>query len=166
VFILTFAVIGLSVFFYLSFKLKKRELKFLVYWVIIPLLIGTLIYLLFRPLSIRLFNVFNENQLNLIIQLRTNLGVSSSDFPVWFTNSLPDGLWLFSFTNILSLIWINRNGMVKNIFLLVPILIGLIHELIQFFNVNYGTFDIIDVFTYLIFYLFSCVLIKIIKLET
>ena len=135
--------------------MKRKELLFLIGWVIIPLLIGIVIYLLFRPLSIRVFNFFTEKQLSSIIQLRIELGTSFKELPSWFINSLPDGLWIFSFTNLLTLIWKDYNALFKKIILLSPLFIAMVHEIIQLFNPKYGTFDVIDIFTYLFFYLIA-----------
>ena len=73
----------------------------------------------------------------------------SDVFPNWFLYSLPDGLWLFSCTSILLVIWNNKISK-ENIYwiLLVPS-ISIISEIGQFFIIFPGTFDTIDLIFYL-----------------
>jgi len=70
----------------------------------------------------------------------------------WIIYNLPGALWVFSF----QVIFITKNE--KGIlFCLIPLCGALAIEVLQYFNLTDGTFDILDI----IFYLFSWILFMI-----
>lgn len=73
---------------------------------------------------------------------------AKNSLPDWFLFSLPDGLWIFSYTSLVLLIWRNKINR-ENFFwiAIIPILI-ILSELGQLFNIVPGTFDLIDVLLY------------------
>jgi len=73
--------------------------------------------------------------------------------PDWFLFSLPDGLWVFSYTSLTLLIW-GGNINKRNIFwvFLIPF-IAISYEMGQLFNIIPGTFDALD----LIFYIMGAI---------
>ncbi len=79
----------------------------------------------------------------------------------WFVYSLPDGLWLFSFTLIAMTIWQNVRKRIKGIVAISVLLFALIHEIGQLADWFRGTFDLIDVITYFIFWCIATIYIKI-----
>lgn len=119
------------------------------------ILLGGLIYVLFRSPSILMFEWFDQINLSkYVLELRSHIDSFSLILPNWFLYSLPDGLWLFSCVSLLLIIWDNKVSK-KNIFwiLLMPI-IAVSSELAQFMEIIPGTFDILD----LIFYIAGSVL--------
>jgi len=80
----------------------------------------------------------------------------SCDIVPYFINySLSDGLWTMSLTYILISIWKGlKNNSIIAVTSLAPI-IGVVLEYLQYFQFINGTFDIIDVFTIIIFYLIT-----------
>lgn len=119
------------------------------------IMLGGLIYILFRSPSILMFEWLDQINLSkYVLELRSYIDSYSLILPNWFLYSLPDGLWLFSYISFLLIIWDNKVSK-KNIFwiLLLPI-IAVSSELAQFMEIIPGTFDIVD----LIFYIAGSVL--------
>lgn len=107
--------------------------------VVFPLVLGTAIYCLFRDREIFLFELLRQLGLN--------------DFPSieiprnceFLATSLPDGLWVYSFTRWLSIIW----GRVTT-WHFVPPLLAIGSEIGQVTGLVPGTFDSCDLFAYLL----------------
>jgi hypothetical protein len=128
--------------------------------VICPLIIGGLIYISFRSLSLRLFTWFEMIGLNNITSsIRSVLYPLKNHLPSWTYFSLPDGLWVYSFSSALILLWHDQFKKGKY-WLLIPLMFGVLIELAQKIKLFPGTFDIID-FTFSILALsLSFIIIK------
>lgn len=114
-----------------------------------PLLVGGLLYLLFRSTTLRMFKWFAFIGFDSAIQsTRTNVLELKSHLPNWTFFSLPDGLWVYSFTSAILIYWNNDKQKVK-FWLLIPFTSGILIEIFQGFNLFPGTFDFIDL-TFLI----------------
>lgn len=115
---------------------------------LIPLLLGGLIYVLFRSQSLIMFGWVNAiGMYELINLLRAYINAYEVLIPNWFIYSLPDGLWIFSFTSALIIV----NGCKWNeykVWLLLPIGFGI--EFLQLLGIFKGTFDVNDLFFYFI----------------
>jgi hypothetical protein len=72
------------------------------------------------------------------------------DFPSWFLYSLPDGLWIFSYVCLIQSIWGSTDGAYKYFWIFIIPVLALILEIGQLLKLYPGTFDIIDLFFYLI----------------
>ncbi len=124
----------------------KRQL---IFGHLLTLLIGGLIYILFRVDSLRMFEWINIIQLDTPVKL---LRESTTDIkallPNWFVFSLPDGLLVFSYISLTLLIWKNKVSR-KNIFwiCIMPV-IAIIVEMGQLYSIMPGTFDLIDLCFY------------------
>ena len=130
----------------------KRQLFF---GNILTLVLGGLIYVLFRTSSLKMFNWFEIIGLkSLTTELRKLSFQFACKIPEWILFSLPDGLWIFSYVSSMLFIWKN-SVTTKNIFWIsiIPIL-AIISETGQYFGLLSGTFDSID----LLFYLFGMTL--------
>lgn len=124
-------------------KTKQLTNPFLVF------LLGVLIYLLFRSESIRVFDYLTYVKLDKPLSIIRSFTLPLTQFiPDWIIYSLPDGLWLFSFSLIISEIW-NKEDNIRFWFwtLLLPFT-AIIWELGQAIQVFSGTFDWIDTFIY------------------
>ena len=122
----------------------KSRFKLIVLHVIIPILFGGMIYIAFRSKSLKMFNWFDIIGLESVIDfVRQNLIPFQNQFPTWFFNSLPDGLWVYAFTSALLIIW-NNNFQEVKYWLLFPIVLGAGVEIAQGFRLFTGTFDIVD----------------------
>ena len=104
--------------------------------VILPLFLGGLIYYFTRQHSIFFLSYF-DRLLNLHHTYHLEL-------PPWTTYNLPDGLWTFSFSSILLIIWKRHINLQNLLWLLTPLTIAV------FLEFTFGTFDKIDLFYILV----------------
>ncbi len=129
------------------------KVRNLIFKVILPLSVSIIIYLLFRPLTLKGYNLVDPQIIIQLREFRFYINNIIQISPKWVIYSLPDGLWIYSFTSTMILIFGKKPHQL--IFVSVPILIAYIHELCQLFLINYGTFDSLDLLTYCVFYFLS-----------
>lgn len=126
----------------------------------LPLIIGSLVYISWRPNNLLMFSWFEYlGVMNSILVVRNSL--SSFNPPNWVIFWLPNALWSFSFMTILYWLWGKQNNKIKYFFLLLPFVFGFFMELGQLFNILPGTFDIGDIIAHLIGVLLAIFLIRI-----
>lgn len=108
---------------------------------LIPIIIGSLIYILWRPLTIRIFSWLDIIGLSIAVEKLRKLSMSIYPYvPDWVVYSVPNGLWAFSYALIITIIWWRSESIVKYFWLgSIPIL-GLGYELLQLRGVIQGTF--------------------------
>lgn len=113
---------------------------------LIPVILGGIIYMTYRADSLLMFKWFrNQVQINsLITFLRTNFTLQNLKIPNWAKYSLPDALWILSFTYLILLIWDFKINKQSIMWISFPPLIGLFSELGQLIHIIPGTFDITD----------------------
>lgn len=126
---------------------------------ILFLICGCAIYLLFRSKSLNIY------------QWCSALGLSSSIDTLRYTVqdwnvsefvkfSLPDGLYCAAYILIIEAIWYNDIGLVKNIIISLIPLVTISSEILQFYGLVKGTFDINDLVCYSfppMIYLIHCI---------
>ena len=119
------------------------------WWV--PLLVGIFIYVFLRPDNL----IYNDLFLSPIkIDINTNSKVVS-----FLIYSLPNGLWSMSFSQLIFHIYKIRT--LKIIILSsIMLFVGIIIELLQYQSFMNGTFDINDIFSYIISYLIILIIQK------
>ena len=129
-------------------------MKKLVLHIILPIFVGSTIYVLFREKTLLMFDWLSYLKLDFIIDsLRNNFYGYRMYIPKSILFSLPDALWVYSFTMFLSIYFKNR-------ILLSAIFIGsMITEISQLWFVV-GTFDIYDVIYMFALYLIAMYFIK------
>ena len=129
-------------------------MKKVILHIALPIFIGSMIYILFREKELLMFNWFNYLKLNFIIDfLRNNFYEYRIYIPKSILFSLPDALWVYSFTMFLSIYFKNR-------IILSAIFVGsIITEILQLWFVV-GTFDIYDVIYMFALYLIAMYFIK------
>jgi len=118
--------------------------------VITPILIGGIIYILFREGNLRMFSwLYLLGLDSLIYDFRVNISLHNQ-IPDWILYNLPDGIWLYSLTSLMIIIWERESSISKYFwFLIIPIL-GLSAEFGQSINIVPGTYDKNDlIFAYL-----------------
>ncbi len=122
---------------------------------VFTLLLGGLIYVLFRQDTLKMFSWFDDINVSAAIsELRLHTVPLSGHFPNWFLYSLPDGLWLFSYLSVLLVVWDNVISKHNIHWLLLVPMVAIFSEIGQLFEIVSGTFDIFD----LLFYLLGTVL--------
>lgn len=118
--------------------------------VIAPLMVGGMIYILFRPETLLMFDWFEKAGLLHFIQgLRASFK-GKLILPQWFIYNLPDALWIFSFTNLMLLIWQLKLTKDSIFWILLAPTIGVLSELGQANGIIAGTFDPKDLFFILV----------------
>ena len=129
-------------------------MKKLVLHIILPIFVGSVIYVLFREKTLLMFDWFSYLKLDFIIDsLRNNFYGYRTYIPKSILFSLPDALWVYSFTMFLSIYYKNR-------IILSAIFVGsIITEILQLWFVV-GTFDIYDVIYMFVLYLIAMYFIK------
>jgi len=127
----------------------KRVSNIMTY-VLLPIFIGGLIYIVSRSKSLKMFNWFEKINLSNEVRIIRDY-FSNIELPNWIIYNLPDFLWVFSFTSLLFIIW-NKKIEKENVFyILFPMGIGVLSEFGQLFSIISGTFDKVDI----IFYVFG-----------
>ena len=128
---------------WLYYRLSQKTIRFAIGT--IPLIIGGLIYIVFRTERLLMFEWFDTLGLTGIVEyLRTNLQVSSTVLPNWAVYSLPDALWLFSFNYLLLVLWEFTLTKQSFFWLSLSSVIGLFSEIGQLIGVFSGTYDNTD----------------------
>jgi len=118
--------------------------------VILPIAIGGFIYILFREKSLLMFSWFTKIGLdNLIHNIRT-IAIWNYQLPDWVIYSLPDGIWVYSLTSLMLIIWYGDVSILKYFWLSIGLIIGLSIELCQLMDFYPGTFDKMDILFYII----------------
>lgn len=112
------------------------------WWV--PLLVGILIYVFLRPDNLIYNDLFSSP-----IKIKINTNSKVIGFLIY---SLPNGLWSMSFSQLIFHIYKIRT--LKIIILSsIMLFVGIIIELLQYQSFMNGTFDINDIFSYIMTYL-------------
>ena len=137
-----------------GFKKKYALLRSYALFVIAPLILALIIYVLFRPYP-------PDNIEPIIRWINTHRYQLNSDYD-WFVYNLPDGLWAFSFTSFLIIHSSSDAFKLQRLYLAVGLSTMILLEVMQ---IRYlaGRFDILDIVAILLGFVFSLILIKIIK---
>jgi hypothetical protein len=125
------------------------------------LIIGGMIYIIYRTDTLLMFSWFNKLHLNdIVCALRENYG-NSETFDFIKFNS-PAALWLFSYMLLIDAIWF-KFGQCAIYLFFISILpcIAISSEILQYFALVPGTFDIKDLIAYIVS-IFTYLIIKLI----
>ena len=126
---------------------------------LVILLLGGLIYIIFRDKSLLMFNWFDAigigNEIDGLRRLFQGEGIYG-----WVKYSLPDGLWAFSYMFLVDAVWNGSKLISSYIFIYSLPFFALLSEFFQYFSLLPGVFDWVDVASYL----FAIILFVIIKL--
>lgn len=130
--------------------MNRSRLTFFVLYSFLPLLAGTLIYLLWRVDTLVAFRWLSMIHMSeIIVAARGLVGSWAPHFPEWFLYNLPDGLWVFAATNAMAAIWLHDRHAGARLWVLLPAILALLSEGGQYTNHLPGTFCVGDVVAYL-----------------
>jgi hypothetical protein len=115
---------------------------------ILPIAIGTLIYLLFRPVNLTVFHWAERVGLYSVILKARDLFTIGDYMPEWIRYSLPNGLWAYSFMFFISFIWGNTKSFGKTFFVVLVVALSVGSELGQLLNLVPGIFCLSDALFY------------------
>jgi len=126
--------------------MTKKDFYFLIKHVLLPLFIGGMIYILWRPTTLKLFSWSELAGLSkLIYKLRRNFNSLKISIPEVVIFSLPNGLWVYSYTAFMGFLWLDVIPCkLKWLWIFAAIILSIITEIAQLFNYLQGTFDIFD----------------------
>lgn len=132
--------------YYRRHRIKYRATKVFISLVI--LLLGGLVYVIYRDKSLLMFNWFDSigisNEIDWLRRLFQGEGIYG-----WVKYSLPDGLWLFSYMFIVDAIWDSDKNAMSILFLWGLPVVAVSSECLQYFGLLPGVFDWIDMVSYL-----------------
>lgn len=72
------------------------------------------------------------------------------ELPNWFIFNFPDGLWIFSYSFLMLKIWNFKLNLESSFWIFVMPFIAIVSEILQFFKIIPGTFDIWDLNFYVL----------------
>ncbi|MFA8300353.1 MAG: hypothetical protein ACEPOV_09345 [Hyphomicrobiales bacterium] len=132
---------------------KNFKQLFLVQYILghfIPLIIGGGIYLFFRGKNLMMFHYLKYFNLRNFIDTLRESYTQDLNLPNWVIYSLPDGLFIYSYINLILFLW--RNVIFKDslIWLIIMPVVILLYEFGQLWGYVSGTFDLMDLFFYFI----------------
>jgi hypothetical protein len=113
---------------------------------LLALLTGGLIYILLRPAKasfIQLFGFIGAD--HLITSIRQDSLYILPMLPEWVVFSLPNGLWAFAYSLLISGIWSKSKSYLKYLWLISVPLLVLGFEFLQYFEIIRGTFCLQDI---------------------
>lgn len=115
---------------------------------IVFLACGCAIYLLFRSKSL---NIYHWCKLLGISNEIDYLRYAVRDWSIisWIRYSLPDGLYCSAYILIIDAIWHDDNHLIKFLIISVIPLVTISSELLQYFELVKGTFDVNDLICYM-----------------
>ena len=91
-------------FSYIGYLIIYKKCKPFLAHVFTPLATGGLIYVCFRSKTLRFFAWIDKIGFsNVVNEIRIIIYPCKEILPNWFINSLPDGLWVYSFSAIIFL---------------------------------------------------------------
>ena len=118
------------------------------FWSLSLLCVGGLIYVGWRAESLLMFRWFDFLKLSPTVEVMRRWSV---DYPLpdWIKFSLPDGLWIASYLFIMEAVWNGEKSLWSDTFLWWVPIVAVGSEILQFFSVVPGTFDVVDLVCYL-----------------
>ena len=109
------------------------------------MIIGGLIYILFRDGDFRFLNWLNILGLSDVIQFIKFSYPWQNDLPNWVLYNLPDGIWFYSLTSLMIIIWTNAQNKLKYFWFSFISALVILVEFGQLTGTIPGTFDKSDI---------------------
>jgi hypothetical protein len=110
------------------------------------LFLGGIIYLLFYAYQPVVFSwLTSAGSVTWLNRVRQSTQTLNPAFPPWIVYSLPDGLWAFAYSLLITGLWTGKNSGIKYFWMsTIPVLI-LGMEILQYTGMLKGTFSFIDI---------------------
>lgn len=113
--------------------------------VLLPLLLGGLIYICWRDPTLPMFSWFNSVGLGpAIYKVRTVLAPLERRLPLWFEFSIPNATWVYALTSFMALTWNETKSRFKLFWLSSGLILGVGTEVGQLAGLIPGAFDGVD----------------------
>ena len=108
---------------------------------IVPLGLGILIYLIFRDTSSLLMNEYLDLPTsNLYVEGLADRNIITRAIAY----NLPQGLWVFAGTRFFVILWRDTLTVAARIWILLPLLLSVTHEVSQLYQLLPGWYDVYD----------------------
>jgi hypothetical protein len=118
---------------------------------LLSLIFGTVIYLLFRTPSLKVFSWLKLFNIDFLDSDFRKYSISNVEkFPDWFLFSLPDGLWISSYVLLVIFIWNFKINFHSIFWISVIPTIAVCSEIGQAMRIVQGTFDSFDLLFYVL----------------
>ena len=115
--------------------------------VVLPMLVGSLIYACWRDYTLPMFRWFELAGVGPVVQqLRIAATPMQAGLPAWVEYSLPDAIWVYALTAFMALVWKGTNFRVRAMWISAGLLLGAGSELGQLAGYVPGSFDASDFF--------------------
>jgi len=125
----------------------RSRVSFILLHVVLPLLVGGLIYACWRDYTLPMFRWFELMGVGPFVQqLRITMTPLQAGLPSWVEYSAPDAMWVYALTAFMALVWKGTNFRVRAIWISAGLLLGAGSELGQLAGFVPGSFDAWDLF--------------------
>jgi hypothetical protein len=114
----------------------NQQKSIIAFQIILPMIIGCIIYALFRDV-------------NLIDPEKKIFPIIKSQYNSFITNCLSDGLWLYSLNATFLVIWKNNSREMVSKWIVASLVLSVLLEYLQYYNIINGTFDVYDIYIYI-----------------
>ncbi len=112
----------------------------------LAIIFGGTIYILFRPSEPVFFQWIRVAGLdNMLSAARRNTFLSGLQLPDWIVYSLPNGLWSFAYSLIITGIWAGSKSWLRYVWMASIPLLVLGYEMLQYQGIIPGTFCLQDI---------------------
>jgi hypothetical protein len=120
--------------------------------VVLPVVVGAAIYTCWRSRQLLVFSWYRAaGLLGIVVKLRLLVAPLRHFVPNPILYSLPDALWVYSFTALMCLLWgLERNSAARTFWLSLPTILAVGAEFGQLSKWIPGTFDPVDIASYLL----------------
>lgn len=108
---------------------------------------GCSIYLLFRSETLNIYQWCNEVGLSEYVNLLRCV-VFGWAVPDFVKYSIPDGLYCAAYILMIDAIWGKQKGLSKYLIVSIIPIAAIVYEILQYFGIKNGTFDVCDLICY------------------
>lgn len=122
---------------------RSNSILFILFHIFLPLLVGSLIYLIFRSGTVSQSSTPNFLFFSILIY------------------SLPDGCWLYALLCSLLFIWKNKADYWFQFWIILVFSSSIGTEIFQLQNIIFGTFDLFDILFYSLSFILFIIINKI-----
>ncbi len=114
------------------------------------LLVGGWIYITWRHEELLMFEWFRAMGLQEMVDAVQSMSLAARQPADWVRFSLPDGLWVYSFTCFMLALWNARLSLPNLPWIIAPAALAVLSEIAQVIGLLPGTFDLVDLGCYLL----------------
>jgi hypothetical protein len=124
--------------------------RFILVHILLPILIGGLIYILWRKPTLLIFLWYDFVGLDgIVAQLRSSTQTYYTFLPEWFLFCLPDGLWVYAMTSFMAGLWVGSPKPYSLFWISLAPSLAIGSELGQLLGFVQGTYETADIMFYL-----------------